>query len=230
LKGVVVLCYPAFPVPQCNSAVDINVKEDEAEDLLNRVTKHFQSAGSGVVRFRITPLTRPRTFASLLERHEFEKEGEDSVMVFKGGQLEEKMSKEVEVREISESEADVASTVASAAFQFPTEWKNEFNNFMMGFMQKGGRNFLGYIDGKPAGTSLLFSLIKTGAIFNVGTIEEYRKRGVATTLIAHAVLESIKQGNDLHTLQVAKGGNVEKLYKEVGFEADHTVSWYVKKC
>ncbi len=150
-------------------------------------------------------------------------------MVFKGGKLEEKLSNEVEVREISESKVDVASRVTLEAFQFPTEWKSEFDNFMLGFMQKGGRYFVGYIDGKPVGTSLLFSLIKTGAIFTVGTLKEYRKRGVATTLTAHAVMESIKQRNDLHTLQAVKEGNAEKLYKEVGFEVDHTVSWYVKK-
>jgi hypothetical protein len=38
-----------------------------------------------------------------------------------------------------------------------------------------------------------------------------------------------KEGNDLHTLQTAKGGNAERLYKEIKFEVDHAVSWYVKK-
>jgi ribosomal protein S18 acetylase RimI-like enzyme len=216
-------------MPQGNSAADINVKEDEAEDLLNRVTKHFQSAGSSVVRFRITPLTRPRTFGSFLESHGFERKGEESIMVFTGGQLEGKLSKDVKVREISESEVDVGNTVASAAFEFPTEWRREFDNFTLDCMQKGGRYFVGYVGEKPVGTSFLFSLIKTGAIFVVGTLEEYRKRGVATTLTVHTVMESIKQGNDLHTLQTAKGGNAEKLYKEIGFEVDHTASWYVKK-
>jgi hypothetical protein len=42
-------------------------------------------------------------------------------------------------------------------------------------------------------------------------------------------MESIKEGNDLHTLQTAKGGNAERLYKKVGFEVDHIVSWYVKE-
>ena len=53
VEGAVISCHPEVPMPQANSAADINVKEDEAEDLLNRVTKHFQSAGSTVVRFRI---------------------------------------------------------------------------------------------------------------------------------------------------------------------------------
>lgn len=111
VKGGVISCYPALPMPQCNSAADINVKEDEAEDLLNRVTRHFQSSGSTVVRFRITPLTRPRTFGSFLENHGFEKEGEESIMVFTGGQLKEKLSDEVEVREISESEVDIKAVL-----------------------------------------------------------------------------------------------------------------------
>lgn len=229
VKGAVIACYPALPMPQCNSAADINVNEDEAEDLLNRVTKYFQSLGSSLVRFRITPLTRPRTFSSFLESHGFEKKEEDSIMVFKGGQLEEKLNHEVEVREISESEVDVGNRLAFKVFEFPIESKKMFDKFVLDWMQKGGRYFVGYVGGKPVGTSFLFSLMKTGGIFTVGTLKEYRKKGIGTTLTAHALMESIKGGNDLHTLQTAKGGNAERLYRKVGFEVDHNASWYVKK-
>jgi GNAT superfamily N-acetyltransferase len=229
VKGAVISCYPALPMPQCNSAADINVNEDEAEDLLNRVTKHFESLGSSLVRFRITPLTRPRRFGLFLQSHGFEKKGEESIMVFKGGRLEEKLNHEVEVREISESEVDVGNRLVLKVFEFPIEWKKEFNKLTLDWMQKGGRLFVGYVDGKPVGTSFLFSLTKTGGIFTVGTLKEYRKRGIGTTLTVHALMESIKEGNDLHTLQTAKGGNAERLYKKVGFEVDHIVSWYVKE-
>jgi GNAT superfamily N-acetyltransferase len=229
VKGAVISCYPKLPMPQCNSAANINVKEDEAENLLTRVTEHFQSSGSNVVRFRITPLTRPKTFSSLLERHGFEKEEEESIMVFKGRQLEEKLNREVEVRQMSESEVDVGNKIVLEVFQFPTELKKEFEKLVLSWMQKGGRYFVGYVDGKPVGTSFLFSLMKAGGIFTVGTLKEYRKRGIGTTLTVHAVIESIKEGNDLHTLQTVKGGKAEKLYREVGFEVDHTISWYVKK-
>jgi ribosomal protein S18 acetylase RimI-like enzyme len=229
LKGAVVVCYPALPMPQANSAADINVREDEAEGLLDRVTRHFQSEGSSVVRFRITPLTRPNTFSSLLESHGFEKEGEESIMVFKGGELEEKLNPGVEVREVSESEVDIGNRIAFKVFEFPIEWGKEFGKLVVDWMKKGGRYFVGYVDGKPVGTSFLFSLLKTGGIFTVGTLSEYRKKGVGTTLTAYAAMESIREGNDLHTLQTAKGGNAEKLYREIGFEVDHTVSWYAKK-
>ena len=229
VKGAVVACYPALPMPQANSAADINVKEDEAEGLLDRITRHFQSEGSSVVRFRITPLTRPRMFSSLLEDHGFVKEGEESIMVFKGRQLEEKLNPDVEVREISESEVDIGNRIMLEVFEFPTELKKEFRKLVVNWMQKGGRYFVGYIDGKPVGTSFLLSLLKTGGIFSVGTLRKYRKMGIGTTLTVHAVMESIKEGNDIHTLQTAKGGNAENLYKQIGFEVDHTISWYVKK-
>jgi len=229
VKGAIISCYPAIPMPQCNSAADINVKEDEAEDLLNRVTKHFQTAGSSIVRFRITPLTRPRTFASLLESHGFGKEGEESIMVFKEGGLKEKLNREVEVRKIPESEVDVGNRIMLEVFEFPKVLKEELAKFLLSWMKKKGKFFVGYVDGKPVGTSFLFSLMKIGGIFSVGTLSEYRKRGIGTTLTVHATLESIKEGNDLHTLQTAKGGDAEKLYKKIGFEVDHTVSWYVKK-
>ncbi|MGA3192640.1 MAG: hypothetical protein ABSD73_09050 [Candidatus Bathyarchaeia archaeon] len=63
VKGAVISYYPALPIPQFNSAADINVNEDEAEDLLNRVTEHFQSLGSSFVRFRITPSKNVRVFS-----------------------------------------------------------------------------------------------------------------------------------------------------------------------
>ena len=229
MKGAVFARYTALPMPQCNHVADVNVNEDEVEDLLNRVTKHFQSSGSSLVRFRITPLTRPRTFSSFLESQGFEKKGEESIMVFKGGRLEDKLNHEVEVRETSESEVDVGTRLAFTIFEFPIEWKKEFDKFTLGWMQKGGRFYVGYVDGKPVGTSFLFSLMKIGGIFTVGTLKEYRERGIGTTLAAHAVMESIKEGNDLHTLQTAKGGNAERLYRKIGFENDHTASWFVKK-
>jgi GNAT superfamily N-acetyltransferase len=229
VKGAVFACYPKLPLPQCNHVADIDINDNEVEDLLDKATGHFHSRGSTSIRFRITPLTRPRAFSSFLEGHGFEKKSEESVMVFKGGRLEDKLNPDVKVREISESEVDVGNKLALAAFELPIEWKKEMDRVTLDWMQEGGRFYMGYVDGKPVGTSFLFSAMKTGGIFTVGTLREYRRRGVGTTLTAHALMESIKEGNDLHTLQAAKGENAEQLYKKIGFEIDHTVSWYVRK-
>jgi predicted GNAT family acetyltransferase len=71
--------------------------------------------------------------------------------------------------------------------------------------------------------------MKTGGIFNVGTLKEYRNHGIGTALTAKALLDSVDEGNDLHTLQTIKGGNAERLYQQIGFKTDHTVTFFVKK-
>jgi ribosomal protein S18 acetylase RimI-like enzyme len=87
---------------------------------------------------------------------------------------------------------------------------------------------LAYVGNKPVGTSGLLSCRKTGGIFNVGTLKEYRGQGVGTTVTAYALMDSIKEGNTLHVLYTEKEGNPERLYHRLGFRTDHTVVWFVK--
>ena len=229
IDGAVVACYPEVPIYPVNHAADINVKEDEAENLLNKVTEYFTSRGSSYACFRISPLTRPKGFNQFLEENGFERKSEESVMVFKGKQVEDKLNPEIKVREISEGEIDVWNKIFVKSFGIPNEWKEGFDKLIRMFVRKGWKCYLAYFKRKPVGTCTLFSLIKTGGIFNVGTLKEHRRRGIGTTLTVHALMDSMDGGNDLHTLQTEKGGNAERLYKKIGFEIDHTISYFVKE-
>ncbi len=229
VNGAVVAYCPEVPIYPLNHAADINVSEDEAESLLNRVTEYFSSRGFPFVCFRISPLTRPRSFTFLLEDHGFERKMQNSVMVFKGKKVEDKLNPEVKVKEISENEIDVFDKLLLTVFEMPIEWKEGFDRLMLERMRKGVKCYLAYVAGKPAGICFSLSSMKTGGIFGVGTLEEYRRRGIGTTLTLHAVMDSINEGNDLHTLQTETGEYAERLYRNLGFETDHTVSYFVKK-
>ena len=229
MNGAVRVCYPEIPIHQFNNIADINVYEDEVENLLKRATGYFRSKGFPYVWFRVSPITRPRTFRSFLENHGFEKKTEESVMVFKGKHVEDKLSPKVKVKEISESEIELWNRIASLSFEMPIEWKGGLDRFDLEVMRRGARLYLAYVERKPVGTSGLLSLEKTGGIFFVGTLVEYRRRGIGTTLTAQAVVDSIKEGNNLHTLQTTKGGNAERLYREIGFETNYTIHWFSKK-
>jgi len=228
VNGAFVICYPEIPMYPFNHAGDVNVNEDEAENLLNQVTEYFLSRGAPYACFRISPITRPRSFTSFLEDHGFERKSEESVMVFKGKHVEDKLNPGVEVREISESEIDVYDKPLLTSFEMPVEWKEGLDRFILEWIRKGGKCYLAHVEGKTVGTSASFSIEGTGGIFNVGTLKEYRRRGIGTTLTVHAVMDSINEGNDLHTLEAEKGGHPEQLYKEIGFEIDHTISYFVK--
>lgn len=149
-------------------------------------------------------------------------------MVFKGKRLEDKLKPDIKVKETSKSEMNVYNKLMFTIFEMPIEWKKGWDKLIPIWIKKGMKSYLAYVERKPVGIASLFSSMKTGCIFNLGTLKEYRKRGIGTTLTAKTVMDSIKEGNSIHTLQAEKGGNAERLYKEIGFEIDHTISFYVK--
>jgi GNAT superfamily N-acetyltransferase len=149
-------------------------------------------------------------------------------MVFKGKNLEDKLNPKVKVKEISESEADVYSKLLLTVFEMPFKWKKGVDAFILEIMRKGAKCYLAYVGKKPVGISSLLSFMKTGGVFNVGSLKTYRRQGIGTTLVAHTVMDSIKEGNTLHILYTEKHGNPERLYNKIGFKPDHTVVWFVK--
>jgi ribosomal protein S18 acetylase RimI-like enzyme len=230
MNGAVVTCYPEVPVSQFNHVADIDISEDEAKDLLDVATKYFVSKGSSEIRFRTTPLTSPRSFGAFLRSRGFAHslEDEESAMVFKGKHPEEMLPPEVKVKEVSESEVDLISKLMLTIFEMPFDWKKGVDRFILEIMRKGARCYVAYVGEKPVGISGLLSFMKTGEIFNVGTLKTHRRLGIGTALTAHAVRKSIKEGNTLHILYTEKKGNAERIYRKVGFRTDHTVVWFVK--
>jgi GNAT superfamily N-acetyltransferase len=228
LEGAIVAHWLQIPVIIFNHVTNVNVTEDRAEVLVKTVISHFESKGLPFACFRVSPLTVP-SFISLLERYGFEKELEQSIMVFKGKTSEKILDPNVTVNEIEEDGIDLFDRLMVKGFEMPAEWKEVFDRFVVDWMRKGARNYLAYADGQPVGTISLFSKNKTGCILNVSTLREYRRRGIGTELTRHVVSDSFKEGNDLHTLQTDKGGQAERLYQKLGFKVDHTVSFFVKK-
>jgi GNAT superfamily N-acetyltransferase len=217
------------PAPLLNHVTSVKVSDYEAEDFLKTVVKHFESRKLPFACFRVSPLTQPASFTSLLEQYGFEKSLEQSVMVFKGKPSESKLNPDVKIKQISEDELDTFDKIYFPTFEMPAEWKKAFDRLSHEWIRRGSRGYLAYVKGKPVGTTALFPLIRTGGIFSVGTLKEYRRRGIGTALVMKALLDSVDEGNDLHTLQTDKGSDAERLYQKIGFQTDHTVAFFVKK-
>lgn len=77
--------------------------------------------------------------------------------------------------------------------------------------------YLGWLEGRPAGTCSLFVAKGWGRIESVVTRPEFRRRGVASTLVAQAVAESLAMGNEVTYLFTAAGGAGEAVYQRLGF-------------
>jgi GNAT superfamily N-acetyltransferase len=229
IDGAVVTCYPELPLFHYNHAATINVENKKAEVLVEKVNKHFLSRNFPYACFRTSPITRPKTFTFLLEKRGFGRKQEESVMVFKGKHPENRLNPDIKVEEISEGEIEVYSKLFLINFEMPMEWKKGIDRLTRNWMEQGWKCYLAHVGGKAVGTCFLSSLNGAGGIFNVGTLKEYRRRGIGTALTVRALIDSIDEGNSLHALETIKGGNAERLYRKIGFEIDHTISFFVKE-
>ena len=150
-------------------------------------------------------------------------------MVFTGHDLEERVNSQIAVKVVSERDSNLFTKMLFTIFDIPREWMDGFNRLTLQRIRSGVKCYLAYREGKPVGTCGLFSSEKTGEIFAVGTLKDHRGAGIATTLTHRAIRDSIKEGNDLHTIRAEKGGYPEDLYRRLGFEGDHTNSFLVKR-
>ena len=228
VNGAVIACWPDIPSFRLNHAADIDVSEEESDNLVSATTDYFLSKGVLTFGFRVSPLTRPRSFVSLLKDHGFERQDEDSVMVFTGERPDASTNSTVDIREIKEGDIGVFGQISVAAYEMPSEWKEGFDRLFLHRMRARGRHYLAHSDGVPVGTCALLSSVNTGGIFSVGTLKEHRGKGIATAMTLRAVMDSFDEGNTIHTLQTEKGGYPERLYNRIGFETDHNVAFFVK--
>ena len=229
LDGAVLVYNPDVPIFVVNHIACVNVHESEVESLLNRVTEYYSSRDFPYVCFRISPITHPKSFAALLVDQGFEKKLDQSVMVFTGKQVDENLSPEVIIKETSESELEEYIKLFLTIFEVPIELKEGLCRMFITRMRRGDKFHLCFVEDKPVGIYDFSSLNRTGGIFSIGTLKEYRRRGIGTTLTLHGIMNSINEGNNLHTLQTDKGGYAERLYETIGFEIDHVVSYFLKE-
>lgn len=81
------------------------------------------------------------------------------------------------------------------------------------------RLYLGYVKGQTAGACDLFSEDGWGRVESVVTRPEFRRRGVASAVVAQAVADSLTQDNTVTYLYTEVGGAGEQVYMRLGFTA-----------
>jgi ribosomal protein S18 acetylase RimI-like enzyme len=80
------------------------------------------------------------------------------------------------------------------------------------------RLFAGEADGRPVAHAELYSEDGIGQVENVFTLPDYRGRGLARSLVLHAVAESQAAGNELTFLVADADDWPQRLYEKLGFE------------
>ena len=124
-----------------------------------------------------------------------------------------------------ESEYDVWADIMCRSFGFPSTM-GEIGQSVL--ISPEARLYLAYVDGTPAGTTLLYSKFGMGYIDLVGTLPEHRRQGVASALVMQAVADSQSLGNRWTTLESVTGGDTERLYERLCFRTAHHRHRYIR--
>ena len=87
------------------------------------------------------------------------------------------------------------------------------------------QHYLAFLDEQPVGAGTLVFTDETASIWNMCTIDKYRLRGVATTLLHHMVCDADKRNCDL--MMLYSTAQAYQLYSKYGFEIYTQRQWFL---
>jgi predicted acetyltransferase len=87
------------------------------------------------------------------------------------------------------------------------------------------RHYLGWLDDTPVSTATLVLSGKVAGVWNVGTLAEYRRRGVAAAIMRHILSDARSLGFQSSMLLASNDGL--SLYARLGYETLSTVRVFV---
>lgn len=117
------------------------------------------------------------------------------------------------------------SIIQSRGFCETEEIYNEWFPFLKkknfeGARFKNQHFFISYIENRAVGTCLIVDFDDVYGIYAVATLPEYRKRGIATSVMKSALTNCIGVNTQNFTLQTIKDSNAENLYLHLGFKKE----------
>ncbi len=191
----------------------------ECEKELTETMSILKQVG-GKWEWILNPSTQTKSLASFLKRQSFSKTKILTCMALERSRLKEiRFQPNFAYRKVENLEdLKVWISTASSVYRFIDEQQSlylkTFTNSLLSLTDF--EFYIGYIDQKPAVTTLLFRP-ENGVcgIYLVATIEEERKKGLASTLLHELICHKIDPNEIVILQSTEKGKNV---YLSLGFQ------------
>jgi GNAT superfamily N-acetyltransferase len=87
------------------------------------------------------------------------------------------------------------------------------------------RHYLAFVDEKPVGAGTIICINGAASIWNVCTLDEHRRQGVATTLLHHMLSEAAASGCELTVLYATP--IAYNLFSKIGFDIFTQRQWFL---
>ena len=223
LGGALALSNDHVRVPMLHRVVRIDVTETGVDTMIDSALDYFR-ARDFECAFTLSPLDRPSDLAERLERRGFSL-AMQAVAMRCDQVVQPVVPGSVRIEEQDPERYEDWADTMCRSFDFPDD-VGALGRMVLDVPEV--RLYLATVDGKPAGTTLLYSAYGMGCVDFVGTLPEYRRRGVASAMTARTVADSYAMGNRWTGLEVAAGSAAESVYRRIGFRPVHNRPRYVR--
>ena len=176
----------------------------------------------------ISPMSLPKNLSSILEDHGFCYRNEWKAMAIDLENVHESfdLPEGIEIKEVSNiDELKIWTDILVKSFEFPeiaVSYKKYF--IKAGLKDTDSHYYLGFLNGKPVSSSVLFDGEGAAGLFYIGTIHEARKQGIAKVMVCYLLSTAKKKGYSLSVLQASEMGY--PVYKKIGFKKYYTTKIY----
>ena len=163
----------------------------------------------------VGPLTKPSNLGSILEKYNFTNVYHQAGMALEieSLKLDSFESKKLEVKTVINDRMlkQWRSTVSSV---FKIQIDLELLKYLL--FEKESKFYLGFYNGEPVSTLLLYLSSGVAGLHAVSTLPEYRNNGFGLAISGLALKEAYKLGFKIGVLQASELG--ERVYRKLGFK------------
>lgn len=193
------------------------------EQIVSRIKKLNISAS-----WYITPQSRPANLQNFLKDYGFTHKDDWSAMAIDLKIIPKSFNfpEGMEIKEVlNPDELKTWTDILVKSFEFPEiiqSYKKYFIN--AGLKSPNSHYYLGFLNGKPVATGVLFDGEGAAGLFYIGTIPTARRKGIAKTMVNYLLNEAKSRGYPISILQASEMGY--PLYKKIGFKKYYTTKIY----
>jgi GNAT superfamily N-acetyltransferase len=218
------------PHPVFNCVMGARLEPGAIEARIDTIIAHYKARGVPLL-WLIGPQTRPYDLGIRLEVHGFRHTEDAPGLAVDLSMLPTPVAPQgFVIRRVDHEESlEQWCAVAASAFELPQFVGDAFYELgvSIGFEQdRAAIHYLGYIDGKPVATATLVPGAEVAGLFNVATLPEVRRKGLATATSLTALHDARVRGYNTGVLCATP--LALSLYKRLGFDQFCTLAHYVR--
>lgn len=205
-----------------NGAVGLGMNGPVSEGQVEELVAFFECRGS-VPSIDVCPLA-DATLVPRLVRRGFAPSGFESVLYQPlPARGLPRPAPGVRVRQAASS-AERATWAAVQARGFTDEHATEADHRLTASIaaREDALLFLGYLDGQPAGTGMLYLRDGVARLNGDATVPSLRNRGVQTAVLVERLRRASRAGSDLACIEARPGSTSQRNQERVGFRVAYT--------